>query len=158
TPTAPAPPDVAELEQAKHDGNQDATMRQLMHLHRESALCASCHARMDPLGLALENYNTVGIYRDTVSGQPVDAAGKLITGERFETAQELAQVIVCQRRRDFYRCVAEKMLVFAIGRGVEYYDGQAVERIVDRLESEQGKVRTLIHAIVQTAAFQKRRG
>lgn len=158
TPTAPAPPNVPELEQAKHDGNQDATMRQLMHLHRKSALCASCHARMDPLGLALENYNTVGIYRDTVSGQPVDTAGKLITGERFETAQELAQIIVCQRRRDFYRCVAEKMLVFAIGRGVEYYDGQAVEQIVDRLESEQGKVRTLIHAVVQTAAFQKRRG
>jgi hypothetical protein len=158
TPTAPAPPDVPELEQLKHDAGQDATMRELMHMHRESALCASCHARMDPLGLALENYNTVGIYRDTVSEQPIDTAGRLITGEPFENAQELARVIVCQRRRDFYRCVTEKMFVFAIGRGIEYYDGQAVEKIVDRLESDQGEIRTLIHAVIQTAAFQERRG
>ncbi len=158
TPTAPAPPDVPELEQVQHGENQDATMRELMQLHREAALCASCHARMDPLGLALENYNIVGMYRDTVGGRPIDTTGKLITGEPFENAAQLAQVIVHQRRRDFYRCVTEKMLVFAIGRGMEYYDGQTVERIVDRLESNQGKIRTLIHAIVQTAAFQKRRG
>ncbi len=158
TPTAPAPPDVPELEQVQHGENQDATMRELMQLHREAALCASCHARMDPLGLALENYNIVGMYRDTVGGRPIDTTGKLITGEPFENAAQLAQVIVHQRRRDFYRCVTEKMLVFAIGRGMAYYDGQTVERIVDRLESNQGKIRTLIHAIVQTAAFQKRRG
>lgn len=134
------------------------TMREAMILHREKPLCASCHARMDPLGLALENFNAVGMFRATENGQPIDTAGKLITGESFQTVEQLSQILATSRHTDFYRCLTSKMLTFAIGRGTEYYDAPTIDRIVADLEKNGGKLRTLIHGIVNSAPFQKRRG
>jgi hypothetical protein len=158
TPAPPAPPDVPPLEEVRRTSSESLTMRQRMERHRSDPLCASCHARMDPLGLALEEYNGLGQWRAEERGQPIDTAGQLITGEKFANVRELAEVIATQRRQDFYRCLSEKLLTYAIGRGVEYYDSPSIERIVAEIEKDGGAARTLIHAIVESAPFQWRRG
>jgi hypothetical protein len=157
TPAPPAPPNVPELERSQKQGAK-LTMRELMAVHRERALCASCHARMDPLGLALENFTPLGTYRDNDSGKPIDTTGQLITGEKFTGVTDLAQVLATSRRGDFHRCLAEKLLTFAIGRGLEYYDTVTVDNITAALEANNGSMRTLIYGIVESAPFQKRRG
>jgi len=155
TPAPPPPPDVPPLD-GKKKGN--LTMREMMEVHRADALCASCHARMDPLGLALENFNAVGLFREKDSGKPIDTAGRLITGEKFATPLELAGVIANQRREDFYRCLTEKMLTYGLGRGLEYYDTVTVMGIVDRLGSGPANMRSFLQQIVESAPFQMRRG
>jgi hypothetical protein len=157
TPAPPAPPNVPELEKS-HKKGAKMTMRELMVVHREQALCASCHARMDPLGLALENFTPLGTYRDQDSGKPIDTTGQLITGEKFNNASELAQVLATSRREDFFRCLTEKLLTYAIGRGPEYYDTVTVDKIAASLKAENGAMRSLIYGIVESAPFQKRRG
>jgi hypothetical protein len=112
---------------------------------------------MDPLGLGLENFNALGMYREKEHGQPIDAAGKLITGETFKSVRELKQILKDQRRRDFYRCLTEKFLTYALGRGPEYYDVEAIDRIVDRLEREEGRFSALLMGVIESAPFQKRR-
>jgi hypothetical protein len=113
---------------------------------------------MDPLGLALENFTPAGNYRDKDGDKPVETAGKLITGESFGTPTELARVIATARREDFYRCVAEKLLTYALGRGMEHYDTVTVAGIVEQFKKEQGTLRALVDAVVESAPFQKRRG
>ena len=129
-----------------------------MEIHREKPLCASCHARMDPLGLALENFNAVGMFRDQENGSPIQTAGQLITGEKFNTIAELNQIFATSRRTDFYRCVTSKLLTYATGRGMEYYDAPTIDQIVAAMEKDGGKLRTLIHGVIHSAPFQKRRG
>ncbi len=158
TPAPPAPPDVPELEDSKENGNEDATMRELMELHREKPLCASCHARMDPIGLALENYNAMGIWRDQQNDKAIDASGVLMTGESFQNASELAGIIAEERKSDLLRCITEKVLTYALGRGLEYYDLPTVDRIVVRLNEGEGTAKELIRLVVHSPAFQKRRG
>lgn len=156
-PPPPPPPDVPELDEAAEHLGAGATTRELMELHRADPTCAACHERMDPLGLALENYNALGMYRDQEQGQPIDASGRLTTGERFASAVELAGVLATQRRKDYLRCLTEKMFTFAVGRGVAYYDSAEINRIAAELASDHGRIRTLVHAIVDAAAFQKMR-
>lgn len=156
-PTPPPPPNVPPLEETR-GRRSNLTMREAMAIHREQPLCASCHARMDPLGLALEEYNALGIWRDMDRGKPIETAGELITGEKFADTRDLARVIATARRADFYRCLTEKMLTYALGRGVEYYDSPTIDYIVDQLERDRGQMRTLIYGIVESAPFQKRRG
>lgn len=158
TPSPPAPPDVPELgEAAKKFGDKQPSLRELLAAHRESALCASCHARMDPLGLALENFSALGTWRTEESGQPVDASGQLITGESFRDVRELKRILREQRSEDFYRCLTQKMMTFAIGRGLEYSDEHTIDLIVARLQGSNGQFRDLIEGIVMSAPFQKRR-
>lgn len=156
TPSPPAPPNVPELEAAAGQfGDREPTLRELLAAHRESALCASCHARMDPLGLALENFNALGIWRSAEKGSPIDASGTLITGESFEDVRELKRILRQHHAEDFYRCVTQKMLTFAIGRGMEYSDEQTVDIIVAGLQSSHGKFSELIDGVVNSAPFQK---
>lgn len=157
TPTPPPPPNVPTLESAK--GRSDKmTMRQQMELHRSDALCSSCHARMDSIGLALENYDALGRFRENVNGAPLDTAGTLITGEKFANIPELAVILSTSRKNDFYRCLAEKMLTYAIGRSVEYYDTPSVQKLVDAMRANGGSMQSLLFAIIESAPFQKRRG
>jgi hypothetical protein len=158
TPAPPAPPNVPTLEEAKKASKTKLTMREMMVIHREKPLCASCHARMDDLGLALENFNALGMFRAEEEGKPIDTAGKLITGEMFTTVAELNHILATSRRGDFYRCITSKMLTFALGRGTEYYDSPTIDQIAAELEKNGGQMRTLIHGIVQSVPFQKRRG
>ncbi|WP_231734094.1 DUF1592 domain-containing protein [Calycomorphotria hydatis] len=158
TPAPPAPADVPSIEEVQNKVGGDLNIRQLMEVHREDALCASCHSRMDPLGLALENFTAISSWRESENGIAIDTSGQLITGETFQNYQELADVIVTKRKYDFYRCVTEKLLTYALGRGLEYYDVPSVEQIVTRLDEADGNTRELIYAVVDSAPFQKRRG
>jgi hypothetical protein len=158
TPPPPQPPDVPPLEEAvKQVTGRTPTLREAMALHRTRALCNSCHNRMDPLGLALENFNALGIFRESRPGREIDVTGQLLTGESFTSLRELKQILVTERKRDFYRCLTEKMLTYAVGRGLEYYDVHAVDAIVERLESENGRTMALLTGIIESAPFQKTR-
>ena len=156
TPAPPAPPNVPALEAVAVSSGRKPTMRKMMELHSQDSLCASCHARMDPLGLALEHYNALGQWRGA-DAEGIDTSGRLITGETFADAGELAALIAGPRRRDFHRCLAEKMLVYALGRGLEYFDGPAVDTITERLDRDGGGFGTLVHAVCESVPFRMRR-
>jgi len=155
-PPPPPPADVPPLEKSQASLGADVPMRQLMERHRGDPLCASCHARMDPLGLALERYDALGRWRAD-DAAAIDTAGTLVTGESFADAAELARVIAGPRRRDFHRCLAEKLLTYALGRGVEYFDGPAVDTMVEEVERD-GRLMTLLQGVVASVPFQARRG
>jgi hypothetical protein len=128
-----------------------------MVLHRSQASCAACHARMDPLGLALENFNALGRWRDKERAGPVDASGKLISGEPFKDVRDLKKILIEHRRPDFYRCLTEKLLTYALGRGLEPRDVQTVDSIVSRIDQADGHASGLIAGVIESAPFQKRR-
>jgi len=158
TPPPPAPPNVPELEEAVRGKGRTMTMREAMAVHRENPLCASCHERFDPLGLALENFNALGMWRDEQNGKKIETEGQLITGEKFADAKELGKVLATKRRPDFYRCLTEKLLTYALGRGMEYYDTPTIDRIAKQLDADKGRMRSLIYLMIESAPFQKRRG
>lgn len=158
TPPAPAPPNVPSLEEiASEHGDGPLTLRETLAIHREEPLCSSCHNRMDPLGLALENFNAMGMWRDQELGLPIDSEGVLITGEDFLTIQEMKRILATDRKRDFYYCISEKLLTYALGRSTEYYDTETLDNIVNELEKADGRPSTLLMAIVKSVPFQKRR-
>jgi hypothetical protein len=158
TPSPPAPPNIPELEEAENEfKDRRPTIREAMEAHRSNALCHSCHSRMDPLGLALENFNALGLWRDTERDQPIDASGQLITGEPFQDIRDLKKILARERRLDFYRCLTEKMLTYALGRGLEYYDVQTIDQIVEQLVQADGRSSALLLGVVQSAPFQNRR-
>jgi hypothetical protein len=158
TPPPPPPPNIPPLEDAaKNTSNGPPSLRETLALHREKPLCNSCHNRMDPLGLAMDNFNAMGMWRESEFGQPIDASGKLITGEEFTDARELKHILVRNHSVDFYRTVTEKMLIYAVGRGLEYYDVETVDQIVARLEAAAGRPSALVRGIIDSAPFQKMR-
>src|SRR5207253_461262 len=98
TPTPPPPPDIPALEDSeKGFEDHEPTLRETLEIHRGKPLCASCHNRMDPLGLAMENFNALGLWRDQERGQKIDSAGRLITGEPFSNVQELKHILATKR-------------------------------------------------------------
>jgi hypothetical protein len=158
TPTPPPPADVPALEDAiKEFKGREPKLSEMLAVHRADKRCSSCHERMDPLGLAFENFNALGGWRDTEAQQPIDAAGRLATGESFADGRELKHVLTRERRSDFYRCLTEKLLTYALGRGLEYYDTHAVDLIVDRLAREEGRMSALLLGVIESAPFQKQR-
>jgi hypothetical protein len=106
---------------------------------------------MDPLGLAQENFNALGLWREKERGQPIDASGKLITGESFRDIREMKRIVASEHRLGFYRCLTEKLLTYALGRGLEYYDVDAVDQIVERLDQEKGRFSALLMGIIESA-------
>ncbi len=158
TPPPPPPPDIPSLEASEksHDGTE-LTLREALALHREKPLCSSCHDRMDPLGLTLENFNAMGAWRDADRGQPVEGvAGKLVTGEEFADVTELKHLLVTARHTDFYRCLTEKMLTYALGRGPQPCDITTIDAIVENLEQSKGSISNLITGIIDSTPFQRR--
>lgn len=158
TPPPPAPPGVPALEDAAPAGNSHPTQREMMEIHRKKPECRSCHARMDPIGLGLENYNALGQFRRTEHGKPIDSSGKLVTGEAFSDVATLKTILAGQRREDLYRCFSEKLLTFALGRGMEIYDATTIDQLTARLVASKGNLRDLIQGVIESAPFQKRRG
>ena len=110
---------------------------------------------MDPLGLAFENFNAMGMWRTGEYGEPIDATGTLTTGESFANVKELKQILVTKHAKDFYRTLTEKMLTYAVGRGLDYYDVETVDEIVARLEQSNGRPSALLAGVVESAPFQK---
>jgi hypothetical protein len=158
TPPPPPPPNIPQLEDAADEvKDHEPTVRELQEIHRRDPLCHSCHARMDPLGLALENFNALGMWRDEENGRPIDTTGSLLTGEEFDGIRQLKRILTEEHRLDFYRCLTEKLLTYALGRGLEYYDEHTVDQIVAQLDQEKGKFSTLVRGIIESVPFQRRR-
>jgi hypothetical protein len=158
TPTPPPPPNIPALEAAEKDiKDHKPTLREALQQHRDKPMCASCHARMDPIGLAFENFNAMGMWREQERNQTIDAAGTLVTGESFQSVRELKHILAHQHRADFYRCLTEKFLTYALGRGPEYYDVETIDKIVQRLNREDGRFSALLNGVIESAPFQKMR-
>ncbi len=158
TPPAPPPPDIPALEDAASPEKlRQMTLRETLALHASNPVCASCHSRMDPLGLALENFNALGQWRTQEMNRPIESAGQLITGEKFADIRELKRILATGHRTDFFRNVSEKLLTYALGRGVTYADTDTLDQLVARLEAADGRPLALIAGIVESAPFQQRR-
>lgn len=156
TPPPPPPPGTPELETSKEKAG--GTLRERVEQHREDPNCASCHARMDPIGFALENFDAIGAWREKEGDVLIDASGVLVSGESFNGADELIQILVQTRREEFARCLTEKMLTYALGRGLEFYDKCAVDEITGKLRRSNYRFSTLIREIIESTPFQMRRG
>jgi hypothetical protein len=156
TPPPPPPPNIPPLEDAaKGIKDHEPTLRETLEMHRAKPLCSSCHNRLDPLGLAMENFNAMGMWREKERNQPVDVTGKLLTGEAFDNVRELKHILAANHRRDFYRCITEKLMTYALGRGLDYYDVEAVDQIVARLEKQDGRFSALLMGVIESPPFQK---
>ncbi len=156
TPPPPVPGDVPPLdEKAAFFGHQ--TLRQQFEAHRKDAGCAGCHAFLDPMGFAMENYDLVGRWRDQDHKQPVDAAGQLVRGQKFKDLSELRELLVRDMKHDFVRCLAENLLTYALGRGPIYADRAAIAEIVRRTEASGYKFQDMILAVCESVPFQRMR-
>lgn len=155
-PPPPPPPNVPELPE-EEAASATASLRERMEVHRRNAACAGCHARMDAIGFALENYDAVGAFRAEDGGFEIDAGGTFPDGTRFSGPAGLKDVLL-GKKREFCRCLAEKMMTYALGRGLEPADRRSIDRIVDRLESADHRVSALVTGIVESDAFRQRRG
>ncbi len=156
SPPPPAPPNVPILADDKK-AMLTGTLRQRMEQHRADPSCASCHARLDPPGFGLENYDAVGAWRDKEGEFAIDASSKLPTGEAFTGPAEL-KAILKTRKTEFVNCLSEKMLTYALGRGLEDYDVCTVEKIVKGVSADQYRFSRLVLEIVKSDPFLKRRG
>jgi mono/diheme cytochrome c family protein len=155
TPPPPPPPDVPELKAAPH--GKVLTMREQMEAHRSNPVCAACHSRMDPIGFALENYDGVGRWRAQDAGATIDASGKLPDGTEFEGPAGLSRLLLTKYRNDFVQTATEKLLTYALGRGVEYDDYPTIRAIDRDAARDNYRISSLILAIIKSTPFQMRR-
>ena len=150
----PPPADVPPL-QEQRSVNQTASLRQRFEQHRNHADCMGCHAKMDPLGFALENFDATGGWRDQDGKFPIDASGELTNGTKFNGARELKKVL--KGNKNFVRSLARNMMTYALGRGLEFPDKCAVDAAVEQVAKNGGKFSSLITAIVTSDPFLKRK-
>jgi hypothetical protein len=154
-PPPPPPPDVPTLPEDDAPA-AGLTFRQRLEKHRSDANCASCHNRMDPIGFGLENFDPIGRWRTTVANEPVDAVGQLTTGETFKGPAEL-KAILLKKKDAFARALAQRMLAYALGRGLEPYDEPALAAITAAVAKDGDKSHTLVAAIAKSYPFRYRR-
>ena len=155
-PPPPPPPAVPPLTEPRR-GEMAPSLRAQLEVHRSKAECAGCHNRMDPIGLGLENFNAIGLWRETDRDEKIDATGQLVTGETFNGVDEL-RTILGTRKEAFYRCLTGKLLTYSLGRGLNHADRCAVDRITQQLVANDGKAMTLVMGVIESAPFQLRRG
>ncbi|MEE2686285.1 MAG: DUF1592 domain-containing protein [Planctomycetota bacterium] len=156
TPPPDPPADVPEIETTQK-ALPAASFREQLELHRTKPICASCHQHMDPLGFGFENFDAIGRWRQVDGEFPIDSSGTLPGGEKFDGPIELIEILR-EREKDFVRSFTEKMLVFALGRGLRYYDQCAVEDIIKVLPSREYRFSAIVEQIVLSDPFRKRRG
>ena len=156
TPPPPPPANVPELEEENPKKPTRQTLRQRLEEHRKNPTCASCHAKMDPIGFGLENFDAVGKWRRTDHGRPLDTAGVLPTGEKFSGPAELKKILL-ERKEKFARNFVENLLTYALGRSLEYYDVCAVNSILGSIKSRGYRGDELILEIVKSYPFRHRR-
>ncbi|HXJ41620.1 MAG TPA: DUF1588 domain-containing protein, partial [Bryobacteraceae bacterium] len=154
TPPSPPPPLVPQLKE-KVAGGKNMTMRERVAQHRSDPACASCHNLMDPVGFALEKYDAIGRWRTTDDGVPVDASGSLPDGVRFDGATGLQRALLA-RPDLFVSTLTEKLLTYASGRGLEYYDAPAIREVVREAGRNDYRFSSLIIGIVKSPPFQMR--
>ena len=155
TPPPPPPPDVPELEE-NHETIIGNTLRQRLEQHRQDPACANCHAKMDTIGFALENYNAIGAYRHQDGEFKIDASGQFLDGTSFDGIAGLKKIMM-ERKTQFVYCLTEEILTYALGRELVYYDRPTVEYIVNNLETENYQFSALINTIVKSNPFRFRR-
>ena len=150
----PPPPDIPELNESAKE-HPERSVREQMAVHRRNPVCASCHQVMDPLGLGLENFDGIGRWRDEEQGRTIDSRGELPGGKKFENPQQLAEILL-SRQDGFVRTLVQKMLIYATGRGLEYYDRCVVDDCVEYMDRHDNRFSSLVRSIVQSDAFMKR--
>ena len=155
TPPLPPPPNVPELEVEQQEGE---TLREQMIKHRSNVVCASCHKKMDPIGFAFENYDGIGRYRLTDNGEKIDTSGVLDAGESFKGINDLQNIIISKKLDLYVENLVRKMMVYALGRGLEFYDERVVGHIVKRLSAKGYQHDELVVSIVQSLPFDMKRG
>jgi hypothetical protein len=154
TPPSP-PPEMPSL--ADKENTKDKTLRERIQLHAANETCASCHAKFDPMGYALESFDGVGKWRTEDNGQPLDTKGKLLTGESFEGVVELKEVLLKNKKDLFTKCLIKKLMIYGLGRGLQYYDEVEVENILATTIKQNYKFSEIMLAIVNSTPFQKHR-
>ena len=150
-PPPPPPADVPSLKDPGQDG-QPRSLRDRMEQHRNNPACAGCHQRMDPLGFSLENFDALGNWRTAADGEKVDASASLPDGTTFEGVAGLRKLLV-NHKDDYVRTLAEKLLAYSIGRGIEYYDLPAIRRIVRESAPSDHRWSSLVLGIVRSTPF-----
>jgi hypothetical protein len=156
TPPPPPPPNVPSLGEKKGDDGRPLTVRQQMEQHRANAVCASCHKVMDPLGFALENFDAIGKWRNVDGGRPIDSSGVAPDGTALDGPADLRKFLLA-RPDQFVTTLTEKLLTYALGRGVEYYDAAAVRRIVKESARSNYTPSSLVLGVVKSVPFTMRR-
>ncbi len=156
TAPPPPPPNVPSLEETQK-AQPGASLREQLKLHREKPICNSCHRQMDDLGFGFEHFDAIGRWRDRDGQYDVDASGILPSGDKFNGSTELIAILK-GRRKQFSRCLTEKLMTYAIGRGLEYYDRCAINKLLDTHANDGDRFSTLITQIVLSEPFQMRRG
>ncbi|MBT6959167.1 MAG: DUF1592 domain-containing protein [Opitutae bacterium] len=156
----PPPPPDPSAPPLTDDGKplDSNSLRELMEKHRADSACASCHANMDPMGLALENFDAIGAWRDKDGQLPIDASGNLASGRFINGPDQLRALLSRDYRKEYLSCLTEMLLTYALGRGLEYYDRCTVNRIVEGLEKSEYRFSSLVMALVKSDPFQLRRG
>jgi hypothetical protein len=154
-PPPPPPPGVPNLDEAAVGSS--GSLRQQLEEHRKNTTCASCHARMDPLGFGLENFDAIGGWRSQDGKFPIDASGTLPDGRSFARPAELKAILKADRE-SFAECLTEKLLTYSLGRGLENYDRRTVKTIAAQLVANDYRFSSLVLEIVNSAPFQMRRG
>jgi hypothetical protein len=155
TPAPPPPPDVPELTEPE-GSDRPLTLRERLEQHRSDAQCASCHAKIDPLGFGFENFDAIGRWRDEEVGKPIDASGELPTGESFKDVVELKDILV-KRKDEFAKTLTTQLMIYALGRGPIAKDACVVEEVLEAARQNDYRFRTFVKAIVQSGPFQYRR-
>ncbi|HET6409982.1 MAG TPA: DUF1592 domain-containing protein, partial [Chthoniobacteraceae bacterium] len=153
TPPPPPPPNVPALEGAKNI-DPNLPLKKRLEIHRDNPDCAGCHAKIDPLGFALEHFDAIGAFRTKDGNAPVDAACKLPNGTELNGADDLKRVIKGDR---FVHTVVEKLMTYGLGRGLERYDKRAMETVVKQVKAADYKFSTLITSVVLSEPFLKRK-
>ena len=155
-PPPPAPGDVPPLDEKKLRDSK-LTLRQQFEEHRKATSCAGCHALLDPIGFALENYDLIGRWRTEDNRKPVDTTGQWIRGQQFKNMTEFREIMVRDLKDDFVRCLAENLLTYALGRGLEYNDRPAVQEVVRKAAASGYRFQDMIIAVCETVPFQRTR-
>ena len=155
SPPPPPPANIPPLRE-KNDDGKVLSMRQQMEMHRASPACAICHTRMDPIGFALENFDAVGKWRATDAGLPIDASGVTPDGSKFEGPDGLRDALL-NRPETLVNAAAQKLLTYALGRPIEYYDQPAVRKIVREAAPSEYRWSSIVLGIVKSTPFQMRR-
>jgi hypothetical protein len=154
-PMPPPPPNVPALDDSAAKDGRTRTVREMLEAHRANPTCAGCHARMDPLGFSLENFDAIGQWRTADSGNPIDASGVLLDGTKVNGPRALQQALLAQKTQ-FAQAVTEKLLTYMLGRGLEYYDSPAVRSIQREAAADNYRWSSLVAAVVKSAPFQMR--
>ena len=153
-PPRDPPPEVTELEKPHEESHNKLTLRQQMSRHSKNPACYSCHASMDNLGYAMENFDAVGNWRTEEGGESVDVSGKLSSGEEFNGIDELQTFLLENKKQSIVRCITQKLLVYGIGRGLTYKDRKAVDQVVASFEKDQVNFADLLFQVFVSQPFQ----